>query len=428
MSASNSNSGAPPPPPLAVPQQARSSKSADFRHPEAGTPTHVKASAVPGQLSSWLPVAVSEATRYGVPPPPFCDGDFGFAMRAAVGGDAHCLIHAPAVFAELRRLLLPPDLRLVDAVWEDAGRSAGKSGSNFARSSDGMLLAKSVHESELDALKRLLPDMFHHVSRRQESLLNVPLGIFVCERTNHKREPVVVIMNLLPLSGLAMLFDLKGSTHGRSASADERRKPVPTLKDNEWREMDLWMDVERGEDLGDLRLQLASDCALLERHGLMDYSFLLGIRMRAPPDRGLEDMKRNCLRGRSGKVYYFGVIDFLSPYGTSKKIANTLKGITSDATTISSVPPDQYAARFMRFFDEFIARVKAPPDPRFARVEMPDGKVVLRRAVPELDSPRRSCETAPWRPHPKSVPKPRPPPSPLRDTANQESSCRCAVM
>ncbi|KAG5635239.1 hypothetical protein H0H81_011955 [Sphagnurus paluster] len=48
-------------------------------------------------------------------------------------------------------------------------------------------------------------------------------------------------------------------------------------------------------------------------------------------------------------IYYLGVIDFLTPYGTRKKFENLWKGLSADRHKISPVPAPEYANRFFSF-------------------------------------------------------------------------------
>ncbi|KAF5379041.1 hypothetical protein D9615_006035 [Tricholomella constricta] len=48
-------------------------------------------------------------------------------------------------------------------------------------------------------------------------------------------------------------------------------------------------------------------------------------------------------------IYYVGVIDILTPYGTLKKLENLWKGLKADRHKISPIPPAEYAERFLGF-------------------------------------------------------------------------------
>lgn len=49
------------------------------------------------------------------------------------------------------------------------------------------------------------------------------------------------------------------------------------------------------------------------------------------------------------EVYYLGVIDCLTHYGVIKKLEHFWKGLSSDRTQISALPPHEYGERFMNF-------------------------------------------------------------------------------
>lgn len=49
------------------------------------------------------------------------------------------------------------------------------------------------------------------------------------------------------------------------------------------------------------------------------------------------------------EVYYLGVIDCLTHYGVIKKIEHFWKGLSSDRTQISALPPQEYGERFINF-------------------------------------------------------------------------------
>ncbi|KAI0509554.1 hypothetical protein F5B22DRAFT_616755 [Xylaria bambusicola] len=49
------------------------------------------------------------------------------------------------------------------------------------------------------------------------------------------------------------------------------------------------------------------------------------------------------------EVYYLGVIDCLTHYGMIKKLEHFWKGLSSDRTQISALPPEEYGNRFLKF-------------------------------------------------------------------------------
>ncbi|KAL2860189.1 hypothetical protein BJX68DRAFT_224442 [Aspergillus pseudodeflectus] len=54
--------------------------------------------------------------------------------------------------------------------------------------------------------------------------------------------------------------------------------------------------------------------------------------------------------GQPGQeIYYLGIIDCLTHYGTVKRIEHFVKGLTHDRTQISPIPPESYGDRFIAF-------------------------------------------------------------------------------
>jgi 1-phosphatidylinositol-4-phosphate 5-kinase len=51
----------------------------------------------------------------------------------------------------------------------------------------------------------------------------------------------------------------------------------------------------------------------------------------------------------SDEIYYLGIIDCLTHYGTTKKIEHFFKGLSHDRTQISPIPPEGYGERFINF-------------------------------------------------------------------------------
>ncbi|KAJ6032285.1 hypothetical protein N7540_003017 [Penicillium herquei] len=54
--------------------------------------------------------------------------------------------------------------------------------------------------------------------------------------------------------------------------------------------------------------------------------------------------------GQPGEeIYYLGIIDCLTHYGTVKKLENFFKGLSNDRSQISPIPPEGYGDRFINF-------------------------------------------------------------------------------
>merc|ERR1712176_568353 len=146
-------------------------------------------------------------------------------------------------------------------------------------------------------------------------------------------------------------FDLKGSRVGREASESDKKKLFPVLK-----------DLHFGPHKDRILKQLQVDCELLTSFNMMDYSLLVGIfdKTRVDPtyfdNHTLREILAhdNCLHFTDrlddhNLIYFMGVIDFLQHYNANKRFENIAKSVVNDSKEISSVKPNFYAARLVRF-------------------------------------------------------------------------------
>lgn len=49
------------------------------------------------------------------------------------------------------------------------------------------------------------------------------------------------------------------------------------------------------------------------------------------------------------EIYFMGIIDILTNFGTKKRIENAVRSIVHNSKTISCIPPLQYGERFYQF-------------------------------------------------------------------------------
>ena len=148
-------------------------------------------------------------------------------------------------------------------------------------------------------------------------------------------------------------FDLKGSTHARTASERERAKKSPVFKDLDWmeerRRLRFWT---RGE-MERVRQQLDRDTAFLSDCNLIDYSLLVGVheidRSQLDTYQYRKTEATNVVSVRSDDtISYYGLVDILTPYGQRKRRETFFLG-TMLLRDISAQPPSVYRSRFMAF-------------------------------------------------------------------------------
>ena len=201
-------------------------------------------------------------------------------------------------------------------------------------------------------------------------------------------------------------YKLKGSTVDREASQKERAKDSPLYKDNDF--LQDGVKVTIGPEAKKMVMEtLDADVAFLAKNQLMDYSLILGVHNRAtaeeekllnqnqedsnldneedeegedldedsglpsaltPPDSPpFQDMDPLDPSGEhldqekdiyalpskdQNEVYFLALVDILTTYGVKKQAAKYAKTVTYGANKvegISTIEPDQYAARFLEF-------------------------------------------------------------------------------
>jgi hypothetical protein len=157
-------------------------------------------------------------------------------------------------------------------------------------------------------------------------------------------------------------YDFKGSTVGRRASPTSS-----VMKDLDF--MDSGSVLKVGPTREFLLQVLERDVQFLSHYKFMDYSLLVAEttyldKFYATHNRGPQlsarviDYKgKLVLRGDNGKIYYFGIIDFLQQYTYRKTLETWLKGMIYDATKISCVNPVLYARRLIAFINKYTSPV-----------------------------------------------------------------------
>eukprot|EP01012_Entosiphon_sulcatum_P059915 TRINITY_DN8456_c0_g1_i1.p1 TRINITY_DN8456_c0_g1~~TRINITY_DN8456_c0_g1_i1.p1 ORF type:complete len:350 (+),score=76.99 TRINITY_DN8456_c0_g1_i1:151-1200(+) len=242
-------------------------------------------------------------------------------------------------------------------------------------SRDKKFLLKPLTEEEFNRFAGLLPLYLQHIYENPATLINYHLGLYsfcvqpgtprASQATGNKgRQYFTILRNVISVhTRLAEIYDLKGSTHGRRATDEERSKVVPLLKDKDIidRKRVVAIDPNLAQALFG---QLEKDCAFLADQHLMDYSLLIAV---APNDAG--QLAHHGQPSRFGLttvlsydgtvVLFLGIIDILQRYNKRKKAANIMRRVTMDESKLSIIPPGEYAARFKAFIRQVIVPAEA---------------------------------------------------------------------
>jgi len=179
------------------------------------------------------------------------------------------------------------------------------------------------------------------------------------------RDEWLIVMSHLFVTDIPIhrKYDLKGSAEGRVVSDEERAQPGFTLRDYDFRDEEGAMDI--GPELASAFVgQLKKDTAFLAQNGVMDYSLLVGIHERdhAKQDAKSTIYKKNASRFEveqggmpstdGTKIYFVGLVDNLCEFSAKKHWEMVFKSCIFVTADISSVPPDQYRARFLECCDK----------------------------------------------------------------------------
>lgn len=237
--------------------------------------------------------------------------------------------------------------------------SHGKSGSIFFYTYDNKFLLKTISESESKTLIEMLEKYYEHLHSGM-TLLAPILGLYKLTTKQGREMSIIVMRNVFSTPNeIHILYDLKGSTVGRS-TLEKDRKPGKPLKD---------LDFDRTLSLSEpskqaLRQIIERDAKFLAAQGVMDYSMLLGIHKTQPRTNDLlkQQLAEQILPDGGwpsydgAEIYYWGIIDYLVKFGTRKLLEHTLKALKYPRSEISAIPADEYSKRFVDFLLDVVIK------------------------------------------------------------------------
>lgn len=239
----------------------------------------------------------------------------------------------------------------------------GGSGSFFFFTHDRKYIVKTVSNSERQQLEEVLEAYRGHLSQNPDSLLCRLYGLYGIRISEEQQYFYFVVMNNVFSTELSLpihrVYDLKGSWVNRTVlRTTELISPSSPYK-RTLRDGDVVEPFHIGM-LGKAALvsQIVSDVMFLNKHGLMDYSLLVGVHTCSDQcTHGVIEHNgpRVCHNPDAGKVFCCGIVDITQGWTTSKKMERFLKVNfkRADAKGISCVPPDEYAIRFQQRIREF---------------------------------------------------------------------------
>ena len=270
----------------------------------------------------------------------------------------------PMIFGKLRRLFVVENTEYlkslgVEKIMASLLRSefsslvglisSGKSGSFFYFSDDGKYVLKTMSPEEFVFFKKILPDYFNYLYAEPGSLIPKIFGFHNIRYYSggEKLKKSFIVMENLFSSGheIHLRFDLKGSTVGRSTDPSEDFSVA--RKDLDFNRSRMKIRLSAIDKVKVLE-QIRKDCDFFQRLEIIDYSLLLGIHHLKNSVPDISQLKNAYISADGQYLYFIGIIDILTRYGSMKKFENLVKSpfLGSD---ISCVPPKQYADRFYNY-------------------------------------------------------------------------------
>eukprot|EP00122_Pirum_gemmata_P006086 Pgem_evm2s5560 len=234
--------------------------------------------------------------------------------------------------------------------------------------------ALSGSEREFPLLMSFLNSYVDHLTQPKPSLIVQFLGVFRIKTSLGHNIPLLLMPNILPAhTVLDEKYDMKGAKFMRSASATERAKTEPTLKDNDFFEKHKVPLTISNEDYLIIETAVLRDTEFMDYKNVMDYSFLLGMTKN---DNNVTIRKADPLNPRILTAYneetqesytiYIGIIDILNEYNFMNTLATELLTITMPIGNVEIVPPSYYGDRFcMLLLDKIFNPAEDIPDANF---------------------------------------------------------------
>jgi len=192
-------------------------------------------------------------------------------------------------FAQIQKSLNPRQNR--DQIFK-TGEAAGASGSFFFFSHDRRFIVKTMTDSELALIQKILPPLHRHLKKNPKSLLSRIYGVYTVEMQDYQKVHLMLMGNTLRFDNkndITRVYDLKGSLFSRLVKG--RTTHTSTLKDQNFmanqhhvQEINL-----SANDIETLNSTIRKDTNFLASLNIMDYSILLGIESKVQVNTGFNN-------------------------------------------------------------------------------------------------------------------------------------------
>ena len=290
--------------------------------------------------------------------------------------------YSPKIFYCIRKIdnisnddyllsLSPKDnLKIIKESFASGGRSANP----IIFTYDKKYLLKTISKSEKNVLLEILPE-YHRKMRDAKSLLCRIYGLYRIDVGGKQSMHLIVMrnMNELPSMTKYACFDLKGSTVQRVTLTKDDKQDVingfkeevieqyknSILKDLDFDLLDFSFNFSK-QNCDLIQNSLCEDSEFLKGNNLIDYSLLCSIHHYNEEDynKVSDEQKYRIVKTKDKKfLYNFSIIDFLTPYGITKKFELGIKTAgaklsESGDTNFSVLDAVGYSRRFVRYLNK----------------------------------------------------------------------------
>ena len=290
--------------------------------------------------------------------------------------------YSPKIFYCIRKIdnisnddyllsLSPKDnLKIIKESFASGGRSANP----IIFTYDKKYLLKTISKSEKNVLLEILPE-YHRKMRDAKSLLCRIYGLYRIDVGGKQSMHLIVMrnMNELPSMTKYACFDLKGSTVQRVTLTKDDKQDVingfkeevieqyknSILKDLDFDLLDFSFNFSK-QNCDLIQNSLCEDSEFLKGNNLIDYSLLCSIHHYNEEDYNKisDEQKYRIVKTKDNKfLYNFSIIDFLTPYGITKKFELGIKTAgaklsESGDTNFSVLDAVGYSRRFVRYLNK----------------------------------------------------------------------------
>ena len=209
-------------------------------------------------------------------------------------------------------------------------------------SQNNKYIIKSISEKEFEFLLLILPKYYSHIiNYKNIILIELFFGVYSISIPSLNLKSYFIIEKNIFYSqnkiNITKIYNLKGCT--------SRKLTSDLLNDNDFIEKKETINIKLNDKLNIIE-SLDDDAKFLYENNISNYSFFIGIGKNSNFKKLKEEY--GFLSNNEKLIYYFGIIDILTPYKGKKKMEHLIKAFTQSGEA-SVKPPLEYKERFLKF-------------------------------------------------------------------------------